>query len=146
MNDAFKEASQSGGSVYLFFSCNGSGRFLGIAKMKKEVEEDKFFPFWTQDNKWGGLFEIQWIFMKDLPFYLVKHLNFVMSDGKTRAISFSRDAQEVPFEQAREFIEIFQNFVNTNTILEHFEYYDIRQENYERMFPVKQMENLKFSG
>jgi YTH domain-containing family protein len=114
--------------------------------MKKEVEEEKFFPFWTQDNKWGGLFEVEWIFIKDVPFYHVRHLNFPMNDGLTRPISYSRDAQEVPFEQAKEFIEIFESFVNTNTILEHFEYYDIRQENYERMFPVKQMENLKIGG
>jgi len=29
-------------------------------------------------------------------------------------------------------VDIIQNYLNTNTILEHFEYYDIRQENYEK--------------
>lgn len=29
-------------------------------------------------------------------------------------------------------IATFEKFMNTNTILEHFEYYDMRQENYEK--------------
>jgi hypothetical protein len=32
-------------------------------------------------------------------------------------------------------ISIFENYKNTNTILEHFEYYDVRQENYEKNSP-----------
>ena len=28
--------------------------------------------------------------------------------------------------------QIIDNYLNTNTILEHFEYYDLRQENYEK--------------
>jgi hypothetical protein len=146
LNDAYQSASQAGGYVYLFFSCNGSGRFLGLARMKKEVEAEKFFPFWTQDNKWGGLFEVEWIFIKDVPFYFVKHLSILMNDGLTRPVSSSRDTQEVPFAEGKQIIEIFENFSNTNTILEHFEYYDIRQENYERMFPVQQTQNLNIGG
>jgi len=33
-------------------------------------------------------------------------------------------------------VDIIQNYLNTNTILEHFEYYDIRQENYEKNHPL----------
>ena len=29
-------------------------------------------------------------------------------------------------------IQILEKYNNTNTILEHFEYYDIRQDNYEK--------------
>jgi hypothetical protein len=31
-------------------------------------------------------------------------------------------------------IEILESFANTNTILEHFEYYDMRQENYDKNY------------
>ena len=146
LNQAFKSASEKGGSVYLNFSCNGSGRFLGIAKMKNEVEFDKFFPLWTNDNKWGGLFEIEWVFIKDVPFYKFKEIMIEMNDGITRSVSFSRDSQEIPFEEGKKIIEIFENFPSTNTILEHFEYYDIRQDNYEKMFPLQQMQNLQING
>ena len=33
-------------------------------------------------------------------------------------------------------IEIFEAYQNSNTILEHFEYYDIRQENYEKQIQL----------
>ena len=56
-----------------------------------------------------------------------------MKDGETKPISNSRDCQEVPLNFAKTMIEIFENYQNTNTILEHFEYYDNRQDNYEKM-------------
>ena len=56
-----------------------------------------------------------------------------MKDGETKPISNSRDCQEIPFTYAKTMIEIFENYQNTNTILEHFEYYDNRQDNYEKM-------------
>jgi hypothetical protein len=138
LNNAFKLSKEKGGDVILFFSCNGSGRFLGVAKMKKEVEYDKFFPFWTVDNKWGGLFEIEWIFIKDVLFREFKNISICMRDGQVRPVSFSRDAQEVPNKEGIEMFKIIASYLNTHTILEHFEYYDNRQENYERSNPIKQ--------
>jgi hypothetical protein len=38
-------------------------------------------------------------------------------------------------------IEIIQNYNNTNTILEHFEYYDTRQENYEKHINANKLSN-----
>jgi hypothetical protein len=100
--------------------------------MKSEVNYEQFFPFWTQDNKWGGLFKIEWLFIKDVPFRQFKEIEIMMKDGQTKPVSNSRDTQEIPFNEGHKIIEIMQNYTNTNTILEHFEYYDIRQENYER--------------
>jgi hypothetical protein len=34
--------------------------------------------------------------------------------------------------EGKKMIGILEKYVNTNTILEHFEYYDMRQENYEK--------------
>ena len=67
LNSAYKLTKEKGGHVYLFFSCNGSGRYVGIARMKSEVS-DKTFSYWTQDSKWPGLFDLEWIFIKDVPF------------------------------------------------------------------------------
>ena len=38
LNNAFKETKVANGSVYLFFSVNGSGYFCGVAKMISEVD------------------------------------------------------------------------------------------------------------
>ena len=137
LNTAFKMTQEKGGNVYLFFSCNGSGRFVGLARMKKEVEYDKCFPYWTQDNKWGGLFELEWIFIKDVPFKQFKNIVIMMKDGERKPVTNSRDTQEVPFQEGKKMIEIIHSFSNTNTILEHFEYYDIRQDNYEKNHPIQ---------
>jgi len=34
-------AQEKGGEVYLFFSCNGSGRYLGLARMKSICDFNK---------------------------------------------------------------------------------------------------------
>ena len=78
LNDSFLSTKEKGGSVYLFFSCNGSGRYVGIAKMTSCVNEEKEFNYWTQDSKWPGLFDIEWISLKDVPFKCFKMLNIMM--------------------------------------------------------------------
>jgi hypothetical protein len=139
-NNTLNNAFQNGGNVYLLFSCNKSLSFLGMAKMKSVVEYDKYFPYWSQDNKWGGVFSIEWVFIKDIPFKQFKDISITMRDGVVRPVTFSKDAQEVPFTDGKKLVEIFENYNNTNSILEHFEYYDIRQENYERMNPIQKIQ------
>jgi hypothetical protein len=68
LNNSYKQAKAQGGEVYLFFSCNGSGRFVGVAKMASEVDFEKMFMFWTQDTKWMGMMNLEWVFIKDVPF------------------------------------------------------------------------------
>ncbi len=138
LTNSFHLSKEKNGSVYLFFSCNGSGRFVGVARMKTPCDFEKSFEYWTQDAKWLGLFEVEWIFIKDVPFKEFKSISITMKDGETKPISNSRDCQEVPFNYAKTMIEIFENYQNTNTILEHFEYYDFRQENYERQMKMAQ--------
>ena len=39
-------------------------------------------------------------------------------------------------------IEKIEKFQNSNTILEHFEYYDIRQENYEKQIQLMKEQQM----
>jgi len=137
LNNSFIKTKENQGESYLFFSCNGSGKFLGLAKIKGALQEDKMFPFWSQDQKWGGIFEIEWIFIKDVPFREFKNIIILMRDGESKCVSISRDSQNVPFAEGIVMAEILQKYFNSNTILEHFEYYDIRQENYEKNNPIQ---------
>ena len=66
-----------------------------------------------------------------------------MKDGEVKPISNSRDTQEIPFEQAKIMIQKIAEYQNTNTILEHFEFYDMRQENYERNMQMSQNKDIK---
>jgi hypothetical protein len=135
LSNSYKLAKERGGDVFLFFSCNGSGRFVGVAKMKNDVDYTKAFPYWTQDNKWGGLFDLEWVFVKDVLFKEFKNIVITLKDGERKSVTNSRDTQEVPNQEGKNMVEIIKGYMNTNTILEHFEYYDLRQENYEKNNP-----------
>ena len=143
LSNAFRISEENKGNVYLFFSCNGSGRYAGVAKMKTICDENKSFGLWTQDGKWPGLFDVEWIFIKDVPFKEFKDIIITMKDGEVKPISNSRDTQEIPYEQAKIMLQRIAEYQNTNTILEHFEFYDMRQDNYERNVEMKnkQMKN-----
>lgn len=132
LNNAFKLTKEQGGEVYLFYSCNGSGRFVGVAKLSSAFDEENSFFYWTQDTKWTGLFDVEWLFIKDVPFKAFKNIDIMMKDGQIKPVTYSRDCQEIPFSEGKKMMGIVENFVNSNTILEHFEYYDLRQENYEK--------------
>ena len=143
LSNAFKITEENKGNVYLFFSCNGSGRYCGLARMKTPCDENKTFGLWTQDGKWPGLFDVEWLFIKDVPFKEFKNVIITMKDGEVKPISNSRDTQEVPFEQAKIMIQKIAEYQNTNTILEHFEFYDMRKENYERNMQMNQNKEIK---
>jgi hypothetical protein len=66
LQKAFKEAENKY-PIYLFFSVNGSGRFLGLAQMTSEVEYRANFNYWTQNEKWKGFFFVVWLTIKDIP-------------------------------------------------------------------------------
>ena len=132
LSNAFHASHEKGGEVYLFFSCNGSGKYIGLARMKTPCDLNKSFELWTQDGKWMGLFDVEWIFIKDVPFKEFKDIKITMKDGETKPVSNSRDTQEIPFEQGKIMVERISKYQNSNTILEHFEFYDIRQDNYEK--------------
>ena len=137
LSNAFQVTKEKNGNVYLFFSCNGSGRYVGISKMKTPCDENRSFEFWTQDGKWTGLFDVEWLFIKDVPFKEFKEIIITMKDGEIKPISNARDTQEIPFEQAKIMVEKISKYQNSNTILEHFEFYDIRQDNYEKNMQMR---------
>ena len=143
LNNAFYSTRQKGGNVYLLFSCNGSGRFVGIAKMKTGCDKNKSFHLWTQDNKWIGLFGVEWLLIKDVPLKEFNSIIIRMKDGEIRPISYARNTQEIPYQQAKVIIEKINKYQNSNTILEHFELYDIRQESYEHNLKKKYLEKFQ---
>ena len=124
-------------NLYLFFSSNGSGKYIGVARMISLVNFGESFPFWTQDNKWKGLFKVEWIFIKDTPFMLFRNIFIKMKTGDMLPVTYSRDIQEIPYEEGVLMIDIFNKFENKFSILNCFEFYDIRQLNYESNLKLK---------
>jgi hypothetical protein len=74
LNNAFDEATTKGSNVYLFFSMNGSGRFAGVARMVGRCDLNMIFEYWAMDDVWKGLFEVEWIFIKDVENKFLKRI------------------------------------------------------------------------
>jgi hypothetical protein len=144
LSKAFNNTKEKGSFVYLIFSCNGSGRCVGVAKMKSSCDFNKTFNYWTQDNKWTGLFNVEWIFIKDVPLKEFQNIIIIMRGGEIQPITYARDAQEIPYEQAKIMLDIFEKYENSNTILEHFEFYDMRQANYEKNIRLQKMNQYNY--
>jgi hypothetical protein len=104
--------------------------------MKSRVQSELYFPLWTVDNKWVGLFLIEWIFLKDIPFMQFSNLRIIMDDKQYKSVIYSRDTQEIPSDKGKIMMKLFRDYVTPLSILEHFEYYDMRQERYEITHPA----------
>ena len=142
LSNAFNKTKEKDSFVYLFFSCNRSGRYVGVAKMKSVCNFNKTFNYWTQDDLWTGLFDVEWLFIKDIPLNEFRNIIITMKNGEIKPVSNARDTQEIPFEQAKIMLNIFVKYENIHTILEHFEYYDKRQADYEKNVKFQQKEDI----
>ena len=79
LNTAYTEANQPKNKsdripIYLFFSISSGGYFTGVAKMTSQIHPDLFFTRWVHYQVWKGLFEIEWISVKDIPNRALNHI------------------------------------------------------------------------
>jgi len=124
LHDAFVTANNEY-PIFLLFSVNASGHFVGLAQMKSPVDFEKNFPGWNQSHKWKGCFKISWLYIKDIPNREFRHLKNELNEGKP--VPNSRDTQEVPFEVGQEVYKIFTNYKNQTSILDDFDYYEMKE-------------------
>ncbi|KAI3823157.1 hypothetical protein L1987_04589 [Smallanthus sonchifolius] len=110
--------------VFLFFSVNTSGQFVGVAEMMGPVDFNKSLEYWQQD-KWVGCFPVKWHIVKDVPNSLLKHI--ILEYNENKPVTNSRDTQEVKLEQGLQVIKIFKDHSSKQCILDDFEFYEERQ-------------------
>ncbi|XP_064812596.1 YTH domain-containing family protein 1-like isoform X1 [Oncorhynchus masou masou] len=118
------------GPVYLLFSVNGSGHFCGVAEMRSSVDYGTSAGVWAQD-KWKGKFDVDWLFVKDVPNSQLRHIRLENNDNKP--VTNSRDTQEVPLEKAKQVMKIIVGFKHTTSIFDDFSHYEKRQEEEEEV-------------
>ncbi|KAL7596167.1 hypothetical protein Lser_V15G29372 [Lactuca serriola] len=123
---AYQEAQQKPGRcpVFLFFSVNTSGQFVGVAEMVGPVDFNKSLEYWQQD-KWIGCFPVKWHIVKDVPNTLLKHI--ILENNENKPVTNSRDTQEVKLDQGLQMIKIFKEHSSKQCILDDFEFYEDRQ-------------------
>lgn len=126
LDAAYQEAQQKSGEcpIFLFFSVNTSGQFVGVAEMVGPVDFNKSVEYWQQD-KWIGCFPVKWHIVKDLPNSLLKHIT--LENNENKPVTNSRDTQEVKLEQGLQMLKIFKEHTSKQCILDDFDFYEDRQ-------------------
>ncbi|KAL9459023.1 hypothetical protein AB3S75_007838 [Citrus x aurantiifolia] len=126
LDAAYQEAQQKSRScpVFLLFSVNTSGQFVGLAEMAGPVDFNKNVEYWQQD-KWTGCFPVKWHIVKDVPNSLLKHIT--LENNENKPVTNSRDTQEIKLEQGLKLIKIFKDHPSKTCILDDFGFYETRQ-------------------
>ncbi|GAA0160504.1 RNA metabolism protein [Lithospermum erythrorhizon] len=124
--DADAKSSESGAKcpVFLFFSVNGSGQFLGVAEMIGQVDFNKSMDFWQLD-KWSGFFPVKWHIVKDVPNSQLRHI--ILENNDNRSVTCTRDTQEIGLKQGLEMLSIFKSYTEKTSILDDFNFYEGRE-------------------
>uniref|UniRef100_A0A0D9W1Y3 YTH domain-containing family protein n=1 Tax=Leersia perrieri TaxID=77586 RepID=A0A0D9W1Y3_9ORYZ len=110
--------------VFLFFSVNSSGQFVGLAEILGPVDFKKTMDFWKQDM-WNGFFPVTWHIIKDIPNRLFKHITLENNDN--RPVTFSRDTQEIGLPQGLEMLKIFKDYQQKTSLLDDFNFYEEKE-------------------
>ncbi|KAJ4847267.1 hypothetical protein Tsubulata_035596 [Turnera subulata] len=130
LDAAFRNAeeisSQTGKTcpIFLFFSVNRSGQFVGLAEMVGQVDFDKDMDFWQLD-KWNGFFPVKWHVVKDIPNNQLRHI--VLENNEGHPVTFSRDTQEIGLKQGLEMLNIFKTYSSKTSLLDDFSFYESRE-------------------
>ncbi|XVF06223.1 hypothetical protein REPUB_Repub06bG0029000 [Reevesia pubescens] len=126
LDEAYREAKEKPDvcPIFLLFSVNTSGQFVGLAEMVGPVDFNKTVEYWQQD-KWTGCFPVKWHIIKDVPNTSLRHIT--LENNENKPVTNSRDTQEVNFEQGIQILKIFKDHSTKTCILDDFEFYESRQ-------------------
>ncbi|CAD8096139.1 unnamed protein product [Paramecium primaurelia] len=123
LNEAFSQ-----GDVYLFFTEINSLCFSGMAKLTSGFDPKQHFKYWLIENKWFGLFQIKWLYVKDLPFKLFENIKqiqkFEGSDETIKSVYDLIDCTELTLENGIKMVEIFKKEESKKSLFEDFSQLD----------------------
>ncbi|KAJ1287904.1 hypothetical protein BS78_02G046400 [Paspalum vaginatum] len=141
LDAAYQEAKEKSceSPVFLLFSVNASGQFVGLAEMVGRVDFNKTVEHWQQD-KWTGCFPVKWHIVKDVPNSLLKHIT--LENNENKPVTNSRDTHEVKLEQGLQVLKIFKDHVCKTSIMDDFGFYDNREKMMQER-KAKQQQSLK---
>lgn len=145
LDAGYQEAQEKSGDcpVFLLFSVNTSGQFVGLAEMVGPVDFNKSVEYWQQD-KWNGCFPVKWHIVKDVPNSLLKHITLENNDNKP--VTNSRDTQEVKLEQGLQLLKIFKEHSCKTCILDDFDFYEGRQKTVQEKKARQQFQKQVWEG
>ncbi|KAI9120674.1 hypothetical protein K1719_007707 [Acacia pycnantha] len=126
LNAAYEEAKEKLGGcpVFLLFSVNSSGQFVGLAEMVGPVDFESNVEYWQQD-RWTGCFPVKWHIIKDVPNNLLRKIT--LENNENRPVTNSRDTQEVMFEKGIQILNLFKGHPRKTCMLDDFDFYEDRE-------------------
>ncbi|KAK7396163.1 hypothetical protein VNO78_16974 [Psophocarpus tetragonolobus] len=126
LDAAYQEAKEKHGGcpIFLLFSVNTSGQFVGLAEMLGPVDFGKTVDYWQQD-RWTGCFSVKWHVIKDIPNSVLRHIT--LENNENKPVTNSRDTQEVKFEKGVQIVKIFKEHSSKTCMLDDFEFYETRE-------------------
>ncbi|KAG4927516.1 hypothetical protein JHK85_054002 [Glycine max] len=126
LDAAYQEAKEKPGGcpIFLLFSVNTSGQFVGLAEMLGPVDFGKTVDYWQQD-RWTGCFSVKWHVIKDIPNSVLRHIT--LENNENKPVTNSRDTQEVKFEKGVQIVKIFKEHSSQTCILDDFGFYEARE-------------------
>lgn len=124
LNDTFNSTKVP---IYLFYTVVGSNQFSGVAEMLSPVDYNTTFPYWWDDLKWNGFFNIDWIYIKDVHYDDCKIIK-QQFNNELRSITQLKDATELTKENAKELLKLFKYHDIGTSIFEAFSFMDGREE------------------
>ena len=67
LHQAFNKAKLEGRRVLLFFRSVKDDMFCGVAEVVSGYIEEQKFNLWWQNDRYQGIFNIRWVFVKNVP-------------------------------------------------------------------------------
>jgi len=107
--------------VIVFFRIKDENRFIGCARLLSNYIEEQQYDLWWERVEWKGLFNVQWLFAKNLDFSKIDNLNAdEMVDG-------TELSQELGFQIIKKLLTTPYNY--SESILQLFCVLDRREDN-----------------
>jgi len=123
--------------VYLIFSVVNSNQFLGVAKLASDILHNETFKYWWEPCKWFGVFNIKWLFVKDIHHAQFEHLkqevyqhidhNNIKTPTLCSVINL-RDSTKINAKVGKQILSIFAKHPIKPNVFDSFAYMDRRED------------------
>lgn len=90
--------------------------------MASEVRFNQIFNYWWEDLKWSGVFDVNWVYIKDVHHVDVKNITY-----NNTPIANLKDGNEIDFAAGKTLLETFRTYTFISNIFEAFQYMDARE-------------------
>ena len=133
LHQAFNQAKTQGRRVLLFFRSVKDDMFCGVAEVVSGYIEEQKFNLWWQDNRFQGIFNIRWVFVKNVPLTPVMLQQLAMTAKRhetSRNVADLRDGERFYEGEKGFLLDLFArlpyNFANS--VLYYFGTFDRRED------------------